>query len=396
MHVLRHRAVGNAAVDEDWRELLELGPQLPGDFDVHFREPEPLPGVYELGENQRRSLGVDVSRDDSRTARHLFHLGAGVQGIGVVPQDAPGKPRALPVLVGANVRLARHVLAREYKRRTTDHRSFQHVVRLLVWSIQLGWLVAPARLQRLAQDVLLGYPREGDCVLEDVHPKTGVELLHLLERLQEGGDVQIVVVLQPVTEVLHAPLAEDAMAVVVFLERKGEPALELGVPGQVWWKPWEVQLVRAVEPLVREPGFGKRGAVCLDPLVVSDAGGQVVHNIQEVELERVDEHDATVLLRGEDIVVSDHERDKVLADELEVVVARVEAQHRHLGEPLRDTRALAYGNFLWVWGKIPRLHSRYDCCVAALKGLVEAVNQVSGVAGDDVLRLMIERVRDGN
>ena len=42
VHVLRHRAVGDAAVDEDRRELLELGPQLPGDFDVNLGEPEPL------------------------------------------------------------------------------------------------------------------------------------------------------------------------------------------------------------------------------------------------------------------------------------------------------------------------------------------------------------------
>ena len=45
VHVLRHRAVGDAAVDEDRRKLLELGPQLPGDFDVHLCEPEPLPAV---------------------------------------------------------------------------------------------------------------------------------------------------------------------------------------------------------------------------------------------------------------------------------------------------------------------------------------------------------------
>ena len=45
VHVLRHSAVGDAAVDEDRRELLELGPQLPGDFDVHLCEPEPLPVV---------------------------------------------------------------------------------------------------------------------------------------------------------------------------------------------------------------------------------------------------------------------------------------------------------------------------------------------------------------
>ena len=42
VHVLWHRVVGHAAVDEEGRKLLELGPQLLWDFDVHFREPEPL------------------------------------------------------------------------------------------------------------------------------------------------------------------------------------------------------------------------------------------------------------------------------------------------------------------------------------------------------------------
>ena len=199
VHVLRHQVVGNATVNEERRELLELGPRLPGNFDVHLREVEPLPAQYELGKHPRCCLGVVVSRDDSRTAGHLLHHGAGVQRISVVPQDAPGNPRVL-VLVGADAGLACHVLAREYKRRTTHHRGLQHGVRLFVGGVKLRRLVAPARLQRLAQDVLLGYTREGDRVLEDVHPKAGVKLLHLLQRFQEGGIVQVVVVLQPVTE----------------------------------------------------------------------------------------------------------------------------------------------------------------------------------------------------
>ena len=99
--MLRHQVVGNAAVDEERRELLELGPRLPGDFDVHFREPKPLLAVYELGKNSCKGLGVVVSLDKPRAARHLLHHGAGVQGISAVPQDAPGNPRVL-VLVGAD------------------------------------------------------------------------------------------------------------------------------------------------------------------------------------------------------------------------------------------------------------------------------------------------------
>ena len=197
-----------------------------------------------------------VCYDDSRAARHLLHHGAGVQRVGVVTQDSPGKPSALPVLVGANLGLARHMLSREYERWTTDHRDLQHAVRLLVGGVKLGWLVAPARLQRLAQDVLLGDTRKRDRVLEDVNTKVCVERLHLLKRLQEGGDVQIVVVLQPVAEGLHASLAEDAVAVVVLLERKDVLVLELRIPGQIRWQARKVQLGRAVEPLVGEPGLG--------------------------------------------------------------------------------------------------------------------------------------------
>ena len=97
---------------------------------------------------------------------------------------------------------------------TTDHRRLQHGVRLLVGSEKLRRIVTPARLQCLAQDVLLRYTRQGNRVLEDVNPKVGVELLHLLQRFQEGGNVQVVVVLQPVTEGSHTLLAEDAVTVV--------------------------------------------------------------------------------------------------------------------------------------------------------------------------------------
>ena len=319
----------------------------------------------------------------------------GYRELASYPQDAPDKPRVL-VLVGADAGLACHVLAREYKRRPSDHRGLQHGVRPCVGGVKLGRLVAPARLQRLAQDVLLGYARKGDRVLEDVHPKAGVELLHLLKRLKEGSDVQVVVVLQPVAEGLHATLAEDAMAVVVLLKREYVLTLELGIPSHVGGKAGKGQLVRAVEPLVREPGLGQGGPVGLDPLVVSDARGQVVQHIQELEPGSADEHDAAVLLRREDIFVPGHERDKVLADELEIVVARVEAQHWHLVEPLQDLLAPRLRDAVNVWKPELVYHIRYDCLVTPLQGLVEEMDQLVRVFRDDVLRLWVQRVRDGD
>ena len=125
-------------------------------------------------------------------------------------------------------------------------------------------------------------------------------------------------------------------------------------------------------------------------------GGQVVHNVQELELGRVDEHDAPVLLRPEHIGVSRHERDKVLTNELQVVVPRVETQHWHLREPFKKQLVLRLWNPFHVWWQELGTHIRHDCFLATLKGLVEAVDKVSRVAGDNVLRLRVECVRDGN
>ena len=56
-HVLGHQVVGDAAVDEERGELLKLGPQLSWDFDVHFREPEPLLGSRSWGSNRANASG---------------------------------------------------------------------------------------------------------------------------------------------------------------------------------------------------------------------------------------------------------------------------------------------------------------------------------------------------
>ena len=158
----------------------------------------------------------------------------------------------------------------------------------------------------------------------------------------------------------------------------------MGVPSKVGGKPGVIQVVWAVEPLVREPGLGKGGPVSLDPLVVSDAWSQVVHYIQELELGSVNEHDATVLLRTVDAFVLCHDQDKVLADKLEIVVARVKADHRHLVDPVHDEVALGGGDSLWVWREVTLGDISYDCCMAPLKRLVEKMDQLVGILGGDV------------
>ena len=126
------------------------------------------------------------------------------------------------------------------------------------------------------------------------------------------------------------------MAVVVLLQSEHILTLELGIPSHVRRQAGEVQLVRAVEPLVREPGLGKGSTVRLNPLLVRDARAQVVQHVQELELGSVDEHDTAVLLSRKCAGVLRQERDKMLTNELEIVMTKVETQHWHLVEPLHD------------------------------------------------------------
>ena len=77
-HVLGHQVVGDTTVDEERRKLLEIGPQLSRDFDVHFCEPKLLPTPKKLRKHLRACLGIAVRCDVTGAARHLLHQGAGV------------------------------------------------------------------------------------------------------------------------------------------------------------------------------------------------------------------------------------------------------------------------------------------------------------------------------
>ena len=76
-------------------------------------------------------------------------------------------------------------------------------------------------------------------------------------------------------------------------------------------------------------------------------------------------------------------------------MTRVETQHRHLVEPLQDLLALLFRDAVNVGKAELGYHIRLDGLVAPLQGLVEAVDQLVRVLGDDVLGLGVQRVRDG-
>ena len=76
-------------------------------------------------------------------------------------------------------------------------------------------------------------------------------------------------------------------------------------------------------------------------------------------------------------------------------MARIEADHRHLVDPVHDEVALGCGDSLWVWREVPLFHIRYDGRTAALKRLVEEMDQLVGNLGHNVLGLRVECVRNG-
>ena len=90
------------------------------------------------------------------------------------------------------------------------------------------------------------------------------------------------------------------------------------------------------------------------------------------------------------------ERDKMLTNELEIVMTRVETQHWHLVDPLHDFLTLLLRNTNDVWEGELVHHVRYDCCVTTLQGLVEEADQLCRITGYDVLRLGVQSVRQGD
>ena len=56
-----------------------------------------------------------------------------------------------------------------------------------------------------------------DRVFENVNAELGVKRFHFLERFEKWSNIQIVVVLQPVSEGLHPPLFKDMLAFFVLL-----------------------------------------------------------------------------------------------------------------------------------------------------------------------------------
>ena len=88
----------------------------------------------------------------------------------------------------------------------------------------------------------------------------------------------------------------------------------------------------------------------------------------------------------------------MLTNELEIVVTRVETQHRHLVEPLND---FCITLLLLGYPQVSENENSFTtsatiAVMATLQGLVEEADQLCRIAGYDVLRLGVQSVRQGD
>ena len=134
VHVLRNARVGHAAVDEKWGKLFKLLPQLPRNFDVNLRKPEPSASIQLVVQNPCGCFRVFVVADYFFATRHLLQHCAWVQGIGVVPQDAL-RNSSQAEFVRPDAGLTGHVLAGEHQAGTTYYSLLQHVVCLFAGGV---------------------------------------------------------------------------------------------------------------------------------------------------------------------------------------------------------------------------------------------------------------------
>ena len=79
-----------------------------------------------------------------------------------------------------------------------------------------------------------------------------------------------------------------------------------------------VKFVCAAKPFVGKPRLGLLCPIRLDPFVIGDAWGQIVCDVQKLELGYVHVHDSTLFLTGQDVFLPKM-GDEVLSDKLQVV-----------------------------------------------------------------------------
>ena len=110
----------------------------------------------------------------------------------------------------------------------------------------------------------------------------------------------------------------------------------------------------------------------------------------------LNEHDAPLLLRRQDSVLLGELRDKVLSDQLHVVVTGVETEHWHLVAPLVDEPFLGLCQSFDIRRPVLLRNVLSDGFAAPLQCVIEQPEQLVGLSGNNVLGFGVQRVRDGD
>ena len=157
-------------------------------------------------------------------------------------------------------------------------------------------------------------------------------------------------------------------------------------------KPFVVKLNRAVKPLIGQPGFGLSRSVGLDPLIVAGARRDIVHHVQELVMGSVDEHHAAIVFPSKHSGFLPEVKHEVFFDKIQIVVAKVKANHRHLLAPLLDKLLALFGYPFEVRWHVLGIDIGSDGCAAALQSFIELLNKLCGIFGADVFRLAIQGI----
>ena len=187
------------------------------------------------------------------------------------------------------------VVPRENEARPPDNSSFQHLVCFFAWAVKLS-----APLNRASEQVMQANPRNADRVFQDVDRLLSVEVSHSFQGFQTGGNVEVVVLPQPVRKRLHALFCEHALTPLSFIPREHVFSLQLRIPLLIFRKPGKIKFFGGVKPLVRKPRFHSLAFVGFHPFLVAGPRTSVVHDVEKAEAVRQDEHDLVSVFRHSD------------------------------------------------------------------------------------------------
>ena len=102
--------------------------------------------------------------------------------------------------------------------------------------------------------------------------------------IQEGADIQIVVILQPTVKCSHSLLPEHLLAVLILLQQQDKRVFQFWEPTTIQRQAIIMQSVSTVKPLIWQPWFCLAASIHFHPPLITRAWPQIITNVQKLEI----------------------------------------------------------------------------------------------------------------